>query len=420
MSFMAKLLLVAAAVPILFAVEIPRSDLEAEANLRREMIAHDRNYLKLSREREVRLGTLDREVLAREARGQKTTCSRQIVTETGWLIDSTADFAHIDRRLGDLKATLADPTREAIAEEQDTDGSWGRCSTEWFFKLDSSFDHLSSSTDRAAKYSYAFLDRVNSPENLKRYFNSVFVSDIVRTGIDHRREFNESLSDLIRLILHDLPAGYRWHPGLKAAFRDLILNRLRNPATGFWGATFVRNGTTAFVDDLSMTYHVVAYLKGDVPDLARLVNTLLAFKNLDYPVGWLRRGRYSNHHNMDVAVLLRYGWPSLSDTQKQEAAGEIRKMLRWCLSESLQSDGSFRIEPGQDSVEEQIYFPVAFLARVGYFDKSRRFWTDEDFPEAEGIRQRILAYIERHRASGGAGGGYYQSAMDELRSRGTG
>ncbi len=253
---------------------------------------------------------------------------------------------------------------------------------------------------------------------MRDYFDALWVSDIAHTGINNRRAFNESMSDLMRLILHDKPSTYRWHPRLKEGLMDLILHRYRSNETGFWGTRFVRSGGVEFVDDLSVTFHVVSYLKGDVPDLSRMVNTLLALKDLPYPVGWLRGGlRYSNHHNMDVVVLLRYGWPYLSDSQKQAVSVEIRKMVRWCLAQSLQPDGGFRTEPGEDSIEEQTYFGVAFLARAGYFDPSRRFWTTEDFPEAETHRQAILTFIGKHRASGGADGGYYQHALDELRIR---
>jgi hypothetical protein len=56
------------------------------------------------------------------------------------------------------------------------------------------------------------------------------------------------------------------------------------------------------------------------------------------------------------------------------------------------------------------------LSRLGYFDKSERFWTNQDFPEAAGIREKIIANIKKHLASGGAGGAYYQGALKDLNS----
>lgn len=94
---------------------------------------------------------------------------------------------------------------------------------------------------------------------------------------------------------------------------------------------------------------------------------------------------------------------------------ELDKMLRWCLTESLRPDGSCLTILPDASLEEAEYFGVAFLARIGYFDRQRRFWTGEEFPEAESVRKKLLAYIGQHRKSGGAGGYYYDSVLDELR-----
>jgi len=390
-------------------------DVEQKAKVAREMVAFDPHYWKSLVSRQWQALHLEEQVRANEARGSQTACSHQILTETFWLLGNTADFAAIDRRLRDLKASIAASELESTAGEQDPeDGSWGRCYSEWFFKVDASIDHVLLDPERAPERPMRLLDRVNSPEKLASYFASVAVSDIARTGIDHRREFNEMLADLTRLILHDWPRGYAWHPRLKETLMDLLLHKFRNRDTAWWGESYVRNGHVEFVDDLSMTYHVVTYLKGDVPDLDVMVNTLLALKDEPYPVGWRNSGRYSNHHNMDVVTLLRFGWPYLKPEQKQAAAAEIDKMLRWCLAESLQADGSFRQEPGDDSIEEVTYFGVEFLARTGYFDPSRRFWTGAKLPDSQSARRSILAFIEKHHAAGGAGGEYYRGALKDL------
>jgi hypothetical protein len=397
--------------------QIPPSDLNDEATLLKEMVAFNPDYIKLRRARWAQVQELERQVLAREVAGKSTACSHQILEEIEWLDDSTADFQRLDRRMADLKASLADPGGEAVGGKQDPqDGSWGSCCTEWFFKLDSSFDHLhEDSATNGVAYPPRFLDRVNSPEKLSNYLSSVWLSDVPKTGVDRRREFNESLSNLMRLILKDRPVGYAWNPNLKAALQDLVLNRFRNPKTGWWGGAFVRNGHVEFVDSLSETYHVIMYLKGNVPDLPKMVNTLLAVKDLNYPVGWLKRGGYSNHHNMDVVTLLRFGWPYLDDAQKKAVSVEIGKMVKWCATESLQPDGSFGQQ--QDSIEENTYFGVEFLDRIGYFDKSRRFWTSEEFPEAAAARLKIIAYIQKHESTGGTGGGYYRDALDALKQQ---
>ena len=88
-------------------------------------------------------------------------------------------------------------------------------------------------------------------------------------------------------------------------------------------------------------------------------------------------------------------------------------MLHRCLTESLQTNGSFKILEVDVSIEEATYFGVEFLSRIGFFDKSKRFWADQDFPEAEGIRQQIISFIE-HQSGGAAGGSWYHDALKSL------
>jgi hypothetical protein len=163
-----------------------------------------------------------------------------------------------------------------------------------------------------------------------------------------------------------------------------------------------------------MTFHTVSYLEGKVPDMPKVVDTALALKDADTPPGWLWQGGYWNHNNMDVAVIFRYGWPEAGESQRRAMRTELDKMLKWCLAESLQPDGSFK--PLADgSIEEAEYFGAVFLARIGYFDRKLRFWTDADFPEAEAVRRRILAFVDTHLKTGGAGGLYYRGVLEELR-----
>jgi hypothetical protein len=117
------------------------------------------------------------------------------------------------------------------------------------------------------------------------------------------------------------------------------MNVYRNQSTGWWGETYIRNGQRDYVDDLSITFHIVQSLRGEVPLKDRLAATLFAVKDLDYPVGWHEHGVQTNHNNIDVIVLMRESWKSMTDAQRQLAVAEISRMLRWCLAESLQPDG---------------------------------------------------------------------------------
>jgi hypothetical protein len=395
----------AAAVP-------PPNDVEHNARREQEFVAFNPRYKELKAEHVATLKVLVAAVHEREAARRSTACSHQILWELKLLIGMTADFDAIDRRIGDLRSVLEHPEREEAAKRQTPeDGSWGACYEAWHLKLMASYDHAND--DDALPF--RFLDRVNSPEKLTGFLTSRSVSDIAKTGVDQTFEFNECLSDLMRLILRDRPKKYPWDPRLKQVLTGLLLERFRNPETGWWGESYVRDGRVRFVDDLSMTYHTVAYMEGKVPDWPKIIDTALALKRVNFPAGWLYDDAYWNHNNMDVAVLFRYGWPAASAEQRVAMKAELEKMVRWCVTESLQPDGSFRAVLPDASLEETTYFGAAFLARAGYFDRVRRFWTSAEFADADAIRQRIVANIERNLKTGGAGGAYYASILEELK-----
>ena len=397
---------------------VPDADRDFEKLKKEAFALYDKNYKDARDERIRRALVVGKRVDEMEAKGQNVACAHQILTETKWLFGSTADFQQIDRNLDSLEQVLEHPERNEITAKQDpSDGSWGGCYTRWFFRLDATYDQLSRDKmrNRKPELQIRLLDRVNSPAKLRQYFDSVAVSDITKNGVDNRRELNESMADLMRLILQDRPVGYQWDPRVKDALMDIILNRLRNPETGWWGERYVFNGRTEYVDSLSVTFHIVRYLDGRVPDMEKVMETTLAVKDMAEPAGWLSDGHFTDHNNMDVAVLFGLGWSAATAAQRQAMSEQIQRMLDWCLKESLQADGSFAFG-GDDSIEQNTYFGVAFLSRIGYFDRSRRFWTARGFPEAPEIRERITRFIQKHKENGAAGGIYYENALRELNS----
>jgi hypothetical protein len=395
--------------------QLPQADREANARMERDFLAYDPHYKEEKEKRIERIRAVAREVLEKESSGQKTACSHQILFEAMSLIISSADFKFIDQRLQDAETSLTHPEMQAKAEKPDpSDGSWGACYVEWYLRVGASYDQLRKSRDASSKPSPLppWLDRIATPEKLKDYLTSISASDISHTGIDHEREFNDMLATLTRMLIRD--RNFSVDPELKATLMDSILHRFRNPQTGWWGESYSRGGHVEFVDDLSITFHLVSYLEGRIPDMPRVIDTALAVKDLDYPVGWLWNGHYWNHNNMDVVTLFQYGWATASDRQRKTMQAEIEKMLRWCLADSLQLDGSFKPNLADGSLEESMEYGVSFLARIGFFDKSKRFWTNQDFPQAEEVRSRILSYVTKHQSSGGAGGTQYQGVLEDL------
>ncbi len=162
-----------------------------------------------------RLQALVKQVQARELNGVDAVCPHQILREAEWLIGYTVDYDRIEERLGKAQQLLASTDIASEDAQSPEDGAWGRCNTEWFFKLDASYDRFANDAHdkRTSAVVPHFLDRINSPEALTQYFMTLLVSDIATTGIDHRRELNEATADVMRLILRGWPANYPWHPG---------------------------------------------------------------------------------------------------------------------------------------------------------------------------------------------------------------
>ena len=106
-----------------------------------------------------------------------------------------------------------------------------------------------------------------------------------------------------------------------------------------------------------------------------------------YPYGWQHEGRFNNHNLYDVASLYKLGWPYLSETARAAARQKIKQMLDWSLANTLTKDGTYKFDPSfSDSLMDEYYFGVSLLDLLGYWQPSRRFWTDAPTaPEAPAL-----------------------------------
>ncbi len=389
-------------------------DRDAFALLQQDFVAFDSHYKEEREPRVARTYVLAKQMFDEEAKGAKTACGHQILFELESLLISSADFKLIDARLKDLEASIGHPS----SDKADAEGLWGSCDVEWYLKLYATYDHLEAQAgDEPAPHPLpAFLSRVSTSEKLTAYLDALSVSDVRHTGIDHEREFNETLATLLQMMVRRKPENYTVDPALRDALLDRVLHRYRNPETGYWGERYIRDGREDFPDDLSLTFHVVSYLKGEVPDMPRVLDTTLAIKDFDYPAGWLWKGQFWNHNNMDVVALFHYGWAQATAAQQKTMSAEIDRMLAWCLHESLQADGSFKVNIADGSHEDAEYYGASFLARIGYFDPAQRFWTDRNFPEGDEVRKRILGFVKAHQGSGPTGDNY-RSTLEAVSSR---
>lgn len=383
-------------------------------------VRHDPNYAEDRRAARPPLAALAAGVRALEVAGSPATrCAQERLTELRVTTHDKDDFALARTEAAALEKLLAAPEAEASPDGPDAEGAWGRCYARWYLRLDASYDIISERTGPLDVAAY-FLDRVNGPEALETYLRGLSVSDVAAEGIDHRRELNYAVSDLMRLILHGQPVGYPWAPGLEGTVRHVLLDALRDPSTAAWGPRYRHDGAVTFVPDVSLTFHVVKYLGGDVPDWPRLVDTLLAMRDLQYPQGWRHGDGYLAHDLYDVATLFHLGWDRADGEQRSRMAAAQGDMLAWCLAETVRPDGTVRVDAGDDSTETATYFAVGLLGELGVFDPAKRFWTRQDIPDGPALGARMAAHIRDAlgRGQGADAGVYYRNALARLTADG--
>ena len=355
--------------------------------------------LRLAREKRLKelnptLRPLVEEIDRRQAAGQGMQYSMHIYREIRWRLNFTPDVEATRARITDLRQSLDQPELQKQAtEQQPSDGSWGLGINEWYLRLYYSVeDGLNSQSD--PEYPLLFLDRINSPQKLDAQLDSALNDDFTRTGEFKREELDETFSAIARLLNGHKRTGYSFDPQLQGALRDYV-ERWQNPATGCWGQWVVdRKGRVWKMDDTGMTFHVVSDFHGNVNHLDLIARRLLQLRKLDFPAGPRLDGQYENHLNWDMVKVFRLAWPYLDEPTRAEVRAEISRMLAWCMANSYQPDGSFRVSELDDTVGDAYSYGVSFLRETGYFRREDRFWTDQDFPEAEKVRKQIEARIK--------------------------
>jgi len=329
-----------------------------------------------------------------EAGGQDMHYSMHIYREIRWLLNFTSNLNATWGGVASLRRSLSEPKMQTLAAEQQPDGSWALGINTWYLKLYYSVDHIEQCIGYP-KYPLILLDRINSPEKLKAELDLDLHDDFTRTGVFNREKLDETFSALARLLLKTKRTScYLFHPQMDESLRSFV-DRWQNAETGCWGQWLLdRHGRIWKMDDMAMTFHVVSDLHGQVKHLDRIARRLLESENLDFPGGLRFNGHYENHLNADAVIILRYAWPTLDATTRERARHEISRMLAWCLSKSLQADGSFKTSDLDDTTNDAYEYGVWFLDEVGYFKKQKRFWTEQEFPNAHAVRNRIAGKLK--------------------------
>jgi hypothetical protein len=332
-----------------------------------------------------RLRPLAEQVDDLQEQGHSIDCSQQHRLETQWLLNYTADWSRAEATLEDLEASLANHDQPPLA--QDSSGSWGPCCSELYRKLEPTVGelqdpHLGSGV---ILQPLAFMAKFQDMDWLVGDLQRLQVSDIRQTKRNNRDELGSLQSSLAQLFFKSaISSALNAHPELQFAVTPPMSDRLwayfvdnQDADTGYWGPTYIFDGQPMRVQDLSSTFHIAHFRKGNVPNLARIVDTTLKIKDLRYPAGWRPDAtrQYSDHNNYDLVTLLGYGWKQAPALQAR-ITGEIQAMVDWCMTESLDGD-RFRNPDG--SPLDAFYDAVCFLRQIGFFyPNASRFWTTAD------------------------------------------
>jgi len=336
----------------------------------------------------------EKQLSDREWKGDDTSYARAALYELDYWVSCTADVNDVKGARARFQAALHD-LNPPSALTQDADGSFGPGANVWFLKLDRSTDQI-----LAREWPWPrkpmFLERINDPVRMVTYLQDLCWSDIARCGRDNRKELNLAISVIARLVMRGGQAGYLRGPEFYPALERFVLD-WQDPETGFFGVTYITDeqGNQVRTRDLSLTFHIVRYLPHLVRWWPRLIDTLLAIRAGTYPQGWLDGGTVmTDHNNYDVAELFYRGWVHMLPQQRQAASRAIDEMVHWSIGQSVRDDGSLVSPDMSDPIPDAFYYAAAFLETVGYFDKSKRFWTTSLPPgNPEKIRAGMTAQL---------------------------
>jgi hypothetical protein len=349
----------------------------------------DEHYPQKRDSYETRYAELEDQIVKREKQ-RSMACSRQKLDEAKWLLHYSDDWKRLETQLADTAASLDMPNQEH-ASEQGADGSWGACMNVPYRKLEPTVDALQHPKLNLAEVKpLTFMKRYRDTAWNIGYLWQLQISDIARTGINNRDELGAMQTALAQLLfkdqLHDLLAnndlGFRFADGFDAAFSD-YLAQTQHPRTGYWGPWYLIDGGLVMAQDLAFTFHIVNYRHGNIANWPLVIETTLAIKELVYPYGWQPKAGipYNLHNSYDVVQIFSYGWPHMDWDQKARVRIEIAAMLKWCLTEAIQS-GVFKLT---DTPREIYYFGVRFLDSLGFWRDSDRFWYTGALRLPEGV-----------------------------------
>jgi hypothetical protein len=347
------------------------------------------------------------ELAQRERRGEDTSFGRAALDEAEWRIKCTNDNVAAANAVAKLTLALQskDPPNAFMQDDQ---GSFAPGTEVWFIKLQCSTDQL-----LARQWPWIrqpiFLERINDPVRMVSYLEDHCWSDVARCGRDNRKELNEAISVIARVVMRGGQAGYLSAPGFIPAF-EAFIRGWQDPNTGFFGMTYVQQDWQEVrTADLSLTFHIVRYVPHLIRWWPQLIDTLLEMRSRQYPQGWISGGKMTDHNNYDVVELFHRGWRHMRPDQRKLAAEAVEEMFDWCLHYSISPNGEISKPDQGDPIADSYYFAAAFLDTVGFFDTTKKFWTDKPLPNPTAIKSGMEAQLKKFNP--------YYTGVDDALSR---
>ncbi|MFH1803733.1 MAG: hypothetical protein ABID63_02460 [Pseudomonadota bacterium] len=353
------------------------------------------------------LAPLEEKLIAIQQTGNSMAASDQNMIECKWLILYTADWPAVEKRLDLLRESLGNPDQAWAEQQVAADGSWGPCYDQWFLKVDAMIDAVNTLADQdiAPSYPLTFLAPIGTVPDMLAWLEDHKISQIYQDGRDRRDALGAvtaALSQMcfkseIRDYFRKYVTGFELGDEYIAAYKSW-LKGWQNIETGYWGGWFATpQGPVLQSPDLSLTFHNISYQHGKVDQWPAIFATTLSIRDQAYPFGWQHNGDFNNHNNYDVTKIFALGWDQVGEDLQAQARDDLNLVLSWCLECSMTEDGGFIDDPTfYNSVGAAYYYGVSFLDEAGYFEKSKRFWTDQDFPDGPALCCKIQANMKRN------------------------
>lgn len=347
----------------------------------------------LSKDADPTMNAAEHELARRELAGGDTSYARAALDEAEWRIKCTSDDVAAADAVARLTLALQ-KSNPPSALEQDDGGSFGLGCDVWFIKVQCSTDQL-----LAREWPWTrqpiFLERVNDPVRMVSYLEDHCWSDVARCGRDNRKELNEAISVIARMLMRGGQAGFLSKQGFIPAFESFVRD-WQDLETGFFGMTYVKQDwSQTRTRDLSLTFHMARYVPHLIQWWPKLIDTLLDMQGGQYPQGWLSGGKMTDHNNYDVVELFHRGWRHMRPEQRKIAAEAVQGMLAWCLRESVDPAGKIANPDQGDPIPDSYYFAAAFLDTIGFFDPTKKFWTEKPLPDPTAIKSGMEVELKK-------------------------